>query len=322
MALLFIEVIFDNIYSFATAKLRLHSNSPFTITIPSTLKVVGLEAGIVEADKCIRSSTDKGMEVIKFTVLGLVSEVPLSCADGLGSVEAYGMQYFPFLSATVKLDFCVQGCKVGAVSLSFPDMYRVIWFRQQLFINSQALNMTHSQGEKESIYVFTPSNNEPVDTASSVADIEEKINGTIPVRLGGKEYLRVATFPMLYFGVSLLAVALLAMQDKPNITFGAVAAFWVLMLRNFNAANAPQLNTVLRDMYFLLGGLLLVWAGAWELFEVKAVVGLLPVAFVYYVLRMINKKFSKEGVLPKFAECAIYRVRRMNEKKNQLRNVS
>lgn len=311
----FIEIYFDNIYSFATGKMKCYSSAPFSIKFSNAATLVGLESGLID-NGVIKSTTDKGMEIIKFSVLGLISEKSIQCADQKGTVESYGMQYFPFISSTVNLNFNIKDNCLQAITLTFPDIYRVIWFRQHIKINDNMMSMTHSQGEKESSYTFLRRFDEASPTHSAGEDIEECIQGEIPIRLGGKEYLRIVTFPLLYFGVSLLAVSLLAMQDKPNVTFGAMAAFWVLMLRNFGAANAPQLNTVLRDIYFILGGGLLLWAAIWEVFELKALAATLPVFWLYYLLRVVNKKFSQEGVLPTFIEKFIYRIRRRNEVRN------
>ena len=178
--------------------------------------------------------------------------------------------------------------------------------------------MTHSQGEKESVYVFTPKAEVAnISENTGKSEIVDEINGNIPVRLGGKEYLRIVTFPSMYFGMSLIAISLLALQDKPNLTFGAVAAAWVLMLRHFNAANSPQLNTVLRDIYFILGGALLLWAISWEKFEVKALFCGCFVFILYWGLRRINAKFSREGVLPAVVENFLYKLRKKHENKNK-----
>jgi hypothetical protein len=311
----FIEISFDNIYSFATGRIKCYSNKPFSIEFSRTATLVGLESGLID-NGVIKSATDKGMEIIKASIIGLISEKPILCADQNGTVESYGMQYFPFISSTVNLNFNVKNNCVQAITLTFPDTYRVIWFRQHIKINDNMMSMTHSQGEKESTYVFLRTFDKTSEPHSTDEDIDECVNGEIPIRLGGKEYLRIVTFPLLYFGVSLLAVSLLAMQDKPNVTFGAMAAFWGLMLRNFGVANAPQLNTVLRDMYFILGGGLLIWTTIWEVFELKALVAILPVAWLYYLLRVVNITFSQEGVLPAFIEKVIYRIRKRNEIRN------
>lgn len=320
MSVAFIEMSFDNIYSFATCKVRFYSNFPFSVSFPSDTKLVGIECGIIKDLTTIKSVADKNIDAVKITVLGLMAEVPIECADGTGTVESYGMQYFPFLSALIKLNFNVYGATVGAVSVILPDKYRVIWFRQQLTVNDQTLCMTHSQGEKESAYVFTRDVNGVNTVSEDESEVIEIVNGTVPVRLGGKEYLRVVTFPSLYFGVSLIAVSLLALQNKPNLTFGAVAAFWILMLRHFNAANAPQLNTVLRDIYFLFGGILLTWAIFWEKFELKASIGIAVVLILYWGLRRINRRFAREGVLPTLVEKILYQLRRKNESKNKTRS--
>lgn len=329
MSIVFIEASFDNIYSFATCKLKLFSNSHFSIVLPSSTKIVGLEMGVVENPKSIHSLTDKGIDVIKLTVLGMMSEVQLLCADGKGTVESYGMQYFPFVSARIRLNLELHGAKVGAVTIALPDTYRVIWFKQYLHVISfkqylnvnnrtlrRTLKMSHSHGEKESLYVFSYEGNESYSSHSKHIEVMEKIDSTIPVRLGGKEYLRIVTFPSIYSGISLFAVFLLALQDKPNLTLSAVAASYVLMLRHFNSANAPQLNTILRDIYLLFGLLLFVWAVAGELFEYKALFGLPILALVYFILRQINKRFTQDGVLPMFIEKFIYQTRRKNERKN------
>lgn len=308
----FIDISFDNIYSFATGKIKCSSNTPFSIEFSHTATLVGLESGLVD-NGAIRSATDKGMEIIRASILGLISERTIRCADQKGTVESYGMQYFPFISSAVNLNIKVKNNCVQAITLIFPDMYRVIWFRQNIKINDEIMSMTHSQGEKESAYVFLRKLETLEEPHLTNMDISEEISGEIPIRLGGKEYLRIVTFPLLYFGVSLLAVSLLAMQDRPNVTFSAVAAFWILMLRNFVAANAPQLNTVLRDMYFMLGGGLFIWATLWEMFELKALVATLPVILFYYLLKVVNRKFSQDGVLPAFIEKIIYRIRKRNE---------
>lgn len=318
MSKVFIEMSFDNIYAFATCKLKFQSNSPFSVAFSKNIQITQLFKGLVKESCYIESIDDKGLHLIEITTLGLINETPISCGDNSSTVESYGMQYFPFISSKVKLDFKVHCAKVGAISISFPDKYRVIWFRQKLDINDKTLTMSHSQGEKESVYVFLPQETENVTASNSEQSvIVENIIGEIPVRMGGKEFLRIVTFPSLYFCISLIVVAVLALQDKPNLTFGAIAAAWLLMLRHFNNANAPQLNTVLRDIYYLLGGLLLIWAICWEKFELKSVAGIPIIFLLYWGLKTINGQFSREGVLPVLVEKFLYRLRRRNEKKNK-----
>lgn len=309
---------FDNIYSFATCKLKFQSNSLFSVFFPKTIQITQLFKGVVKESCHVESVDDKGLRLIEIIALGFINEIPIGCGDNISTVESYGMQYFPFLSSKVQLNFKVHHAEVGAISISFPDKYRVIWFRQKLDINDKTLTMSHSQGEKESVYVFIPQESENIAASKPErSEIVENINGNIPVRMGGKEYLRIVTFPSLYFCISLIVVAILALQDKPNLTFGAVAAAWVLMLRHFNSANAPQLNTVLRDIYFLLGGLLLLWAICWEKFELKAIAGIPIILLLYWGLKTINVQFSREGVLPVFVENFFYKLRRKNENKNK-----
>lgn len=265
MSTVYIEMSFDGIYSFAVCKLKLHSSTAFSLVLPEFIKISQLAKGLPKNNLEVLAAEDKGVFLIELSAIGFINEVPIRCGDNSSDVESYGMQYFPFVSSAVNIDFKITGLNVGAISINFPDKYRVIWFRQNLEINCKKLELSHSQGEKDSVYVFTPMKKQAESIIDQNGkDIVEVVKGKIPVRMGGKEYLRIVTFPSLYFCISLIVVSILALQDKPNLTYGAVAAGWVLMLRHFNAANAPQLNTILKDIYFILGIVLLIWAICWE----------------------------------------------------------
>lgn len=311
----FIEVILDNVYSSAMGRLKCTSSEQFTLKLPEANRLVALEVGEVEGE-CLKSMLDKGVYTLKLTICDLIHEVPIGCAEADSSVATYGMQYYPYLSSVVQLDIQVIGTHVACLTLVLPEAYRVIWFQAlegACMMDDIPARMQHSQGEKESAYIFLPTR----QACASACRIQAKV----PVVLGGKEYMRALILPVCYFVVSMLLVPLLALEGKLTVTFGAVLAFAVFVVRNLVTANVPQFNTVLRDIYLAFVAALFVWAFAWgfgaRMGNTLLVLAILPALGILMALWWMGRKYKTAGVLPGWLVAPFYWLRKNRARDNR-----
>lgn len=308
-----VNIKFDNIYSFAIGEVRCQGEQAYTIKFDQDIRIISLESGTLTSRNTLCASEDQGKYVLEFSCVGLVIQRAFRQMVEDTGLDSYGMQYYPFISSEIVCRASTQNAIVDTLTVNLPDAYRVVWFRQDARQNGKLATMNHSQGEEQSVYVFYWNDDEYEISGSD-------LNLRLPVRLGGREYLRILLFPAWYYLLSLVGVFLLALQDKPNVTFGGVAAAWVLMLRHFNRANAPQLNTVLRDIYVILGLFLLLWAIAWEAIGYFALVFVVPIVLVVRIFTKITQEFKREGVLPRKIETFLFAVRYKNEQRNKANN--
>jgi hypothetical protein len=306
----YIEVALDNIYSHAIAKVKCYGCEPFTLNIGQASQIITIESGTLGSGYELSSVIDKGKNILQFSCMGLVTQKKFRSGAEDTNLDSYGMQYFPFVSSEIQIDWSTSNSAIDAFSIALPDSFRVIWFRQCVERNGSCAQISHSQGQKESVYVFNWQNS---DELSGTVNLSARI----PVRLGGREYLSIVSFPLWYYCLSLIGVAILSFQDKQNITFAGVAAAWVLMLRHFTKANAPQMNTVLRDIYLLLGSFLLFWAIFWVLAGFAALFLLLPIVLGAWVYSVVSKEFNIEGILPERLESYLFKERYKAEQKNR-----
>lgn len=306
---IYIEVAFDNIYNFAVGIVKCHGSEPFALTFDTKYQIVSIESGELASGNILSSTNDKGRNILQFSCIGLVTQRKFRHTATDTDLDSYGMQYFPYISSIIQIKCKTITATIESISVTLPESYRVLWFRQNVSRNGISARIAHSQGEKNSLYVF----NWPATKDSLTSDLLAKL----PVRLGGREYLSIVSFPLWYYTISLIVVTLLSFQDKSNITFSGVGAIWVLMLRNFSKANAPQMNTVLKDMYVLLGIFLLVWALFWEFAGFYALILLLPIIFCVLFYTNASKEFNKEGILPEQIESYFFKRRYRNEQKNR-----
>lgn len=314
----FVEMAFDNVYASAVGRLKCTASDTFALTLPGPARLVALEVGEVEGG-CLRPVLDKGVYTLKLSVCGLVREAPLGCAEAGGPVATYGMQYYPYLSSVVEVDLRVTGGQVACLALALPEACRVIWFRAlegACVMNGVPARMQHSQGEKESAYLFLPPARRQAGAPAC------RVQASVPVVLGGKEYMRALILPACYFVVSLLLVPLLAQEDRFTVTFGAVLAFAVFVVRNLVTANVPQFNTVLRDIYLAFIAALFVWACAWAFGRTVAggallVLAALPALGLLAALWRMGRQYKTAGALPGRLERFFYRLRQRRARGDQ-----
>ena len=318
MSSFFVEISHSNIYNGSASSFKFTATSQISITVSRQIQIIGLEAGVLEPismdeqnSQRIISTTDKGMHHAKFLCQGVIAENRLTCAKDGGTVETYGMQYYPFVSSRICLDLEVSGAVCESVTLVFADAYRIPWFRKDasFLYNGQELAGSCSQGEKEILYAFSPRLNANKHGREELS----RITIDTPIQIGGKELLRIATFPSYYFALTMFILAILASAERLNIVIGALTAFWIALLRTFNASSSPQFNTALRDIYTFLGLYALAWALIWEFTPSLRWVALVSGFCLVIIAGQVASRFKKEGRLPVYAERFLYWLRSRNE---------
>ena len=158
----------------------------------------------------------------------------------------------------------------------------------------------------------------------------QKIDGSIPIRLGAKEQMRYITIPMLYFITSLLTLPL--MVDNAKAITAAIVAFWVIMVKSFQSSQPPQARTILTEIYIaytlllsIFGIVIIIFSN--ELKKILKFVGLekifneslkitydmkgyyliasvvILVLFFLFILIWMSFYFSRNGYFPYILEC-------------------
>lgn len=306
----FLEIRADNIYQSALAQIRARSLSAFGLVLPDHVQLVGVESGLVSQSQTMTAVLVNGIHQIDIRVRGLIEEQKLICADDKSSIGTYGMQFFPYLSSLISIDIRVTQARLKTVSITLPDQYRVIWFKQELYCNQQKLQISHSHGEKESTYVYAI---EPTPPAQE----GDQLHGQLPVRVGGKELLRLVTLPTVYFFTSMLAVFSVFQNNKANLTFGVAIAALALMTKMYGSSNAPQFNTVLRDIYILFALTLGLWSFTLHFIPALAILPVILCLFLCWLIWFSGRCFNQTGKFPARVERLIHSLRASNEQKNR-----
>lgn len=300
--------------------------------------------------------------LVELELVGLIVETPIRIADGSSGIETYGMQYFPFISSIMIFNISIVYGNCKAILISLPDSARVIWYRENVLIDNKKIKKIHSQGI-ENVYIYPVvdslnllDGNNYINSQSITIDsikkmIEsnnvilpvQKIDGSIPIRLGAKEQMRYITIPMLYFITSLLTLPL--MVDNAKAITAAIVAFWVIMVKSFQSSQPPQARTILTEIYIaytlllsIFGIVIIIFSN--ELKKILKFVGLekifneslkitydmkgyyliasvvILVLFFLFILIWMSFYFSRNGYFPYILECFFYKKRKFSDKRN------
>jgi len=283
----------DSIYEHSSVEITLTSESPFSVQVSG--EIITLSSGKRKPDKpIIEAVKNNGAFQIKVELLRWLEERTVRHTRGLGPQNQYGMRFYPFVSSFLKGSITAQKSAINSVIVDLPDDFRLIWYRATVKSpNGKAAKLDHAYGPKRSKYLFTWAAED-----KSVGEYAIKI----PVRLGGSKILRLAEFPIFYWLLALVGVAIAAVQNKPSILVAAIAGVWTFMLRQWGVSNLPQRTTILTQGYIIAGTVILLWGVIWWKSQFWGYIMIAPVLIVTSLLYKSLRKFSYEGVLPELIE--------------------
>lgn len=289
-----IKLSINSIYAHSIVTFKATAQEEFSINFKNG-SLLSVTSGKTDAEGNIGSTEDGKKQVIEVELLNLVREKVVDDEKKSGKncpENRYGMRYYPFVSSFLNGAFEVKDGLVNNILLSLPDEFRVIWYKAELYNPDNAKSsIEHSYAKDISTYIFQ-------------WDEPAKKNGLykikIPVRIGAASILNLVNFPVFYLLLAFLGVALASLSDKPSYLVAAIAASWVFMLRRWGSSNLPQRNTILTHGYIVSGIALLVWGALLKAFQLKSLVLIIPIIFLYILLQKSIRLYGLEGRLPSY----------------------
>lgn len=309
-----VNLTFDiqNIYSHSLVIISASADKPFKIELDDTIKIVGVKNG-TKLGKFLKSEIDNNKHSVVIEIGGLVDENKLANVDLLsdrGTVKTYGMQYYPFISSYINKSLKFYDAVISSLKIELPNNYRAIWFKTNIQSIYGPFQIFNSVSSDKCTYYFIPGYDLSLQKNADFVSI------SIYFRLGANEYARILTYPFFYWLIILLTLCILALDNKPNATFAALAAYLTIMIRNYRLADTPQQNTILRDIYIFFVSTAFVWAIIWEVFEYYAIITATIIPTIFYFFYRLQANFLRRGILPPIFERLIYKLRVKNEIKS------
>lgn len=286
-----LEIRAESIYMHTISTLSFHSVAEFEVGLSSEIIQIfrGCKKGETKRIKSIQ--IDDNIFSVELSVIGIFREKTIIYDnDKLGN--HYGTRFYPFVSSEIKE---VVSCTktINYVILILPDTLSPIFNLSSIYQNSQkSADIRHSR-EKDCIkYIFCWEK-------ELKGDEDKTIVFNIPLKYGGTSILRMVEFPICYWIIALIGIALLY-DNNVRIVTGAIVSSLLFMLQRWNKSFVPQRNTLLTHLYFLYGGILAVWGYSWKLFGLWALFLCLPIIFVLYLTLKNVSIYSKYGKLTKW----------------------
>jgi hypothetical protein len=297
----------DSIYMHSLATITMKSDNEFSVS--TNLEIIDLYKGKNNKTHNLLTSEkgDSGRFYIEFLALGFFQERNAFSDNNCEKVAHYGTRFFPFISSLIKGKF-VASQIINSIMFELPDKFRLIFFQANVIQNNSLATLRHSFGDLSSKFVFTWKNSiEKSDNYETIVDV--------PVRFGGTSFLRLVKFPIYYWLIALLGVALLSITEKPNVVIGAVATTWLFMLQRWNNSNLPQQFTLLTKFYLIFGVTLGVWGVCWETLSYWALLLIAPIGVLTFMTLKAINHFNLKGFLPAYiAKWNAKKVIKLDEK--------
>jgi len=279
----------DSIYEHSSVAITLKAESPFSAQLSG--EIIAISSGKRNPKQSVIHATkrDDSYE-IKVELLHWLTERTVRHSDGAVPHNKYGMRFYPFVSSFVSGTITTYELPINVIILELPDDYRLIWYGAKVSSpNGKTAKLDHAYGPQRSKYLFTwPEEN----------NLKGEYGIKIPVRLGGSMILRLVEFPIFYWFLALVGVAIAARQNNPSILIAAVVGVWTFMLRQWGASNLPQRTTILTRGYILAGTFVLLWALVWWNSQSLGFILSVPVLVLTLLIYRSLSKFGYEGLLP------------------------
>ena len=294
----------DSIYEHSSIELTLISELAFSVKISG--RMIVLKSGKANLENTIQATHNNGVFVVKAELLGWFKERTVKDGQGAGPENKYGMRFYPFVSSYLSGTITIHKSKINSIIVDLPDDFRIIWYGARVVSpNDEIAELDHAYGPERSKYLFW---------WPSVQESNGDYKIQVPVRLGGSKMLKLAEFPVFYWLLALMGVAIAAAQNKPSILIAAIVGVWTFMLRQWGNSNLPQRTTILTHGYIFAGVTVLLWGIVWWKSQLLGYLLTLPIFFIAFSIYKCLRQFGYKGVLPRRIEeywsRQIYRIDR------------
>jgi hypothetical protein len=216
----------------------------------------------------------------------------------------YGMRFYPFVSSTLEVTLDTEPTKMAALIVRMSTGVRPVKYAELLVDDRVVAPVDTTSGDEVVlIYEIPESMQSP------------KVDLALPVRAGGPRLAQAYNYPLLYWGVGLVGVALTA-RLKPDFTEAAVAALAIFLLQQWRRHERPQRISLLHGIYAFGTLVAIGWATIWAngnpiLCGIASLVLLmLWVSGIRVILR-----FERRGDLPKLLAGTWSRTARLLERR-------
>lgn len=290
----YLKIYAESIYLHSISILTFYSAKEFEITLSPEMEIIQLIKGKQKTLKTIISQKGDGKNnIIEVSIIGFFEERKIFLNNYNNELGAhYGMRFYPFISSIIRGTISCSR-KFDHVSIILPDVFRFIFFQSEIKQNDRKSILRQSYGKDFSNYIFTWK-----DEFDGISKYVLKTN--VPVRLGGRSLLRIIKFPIYYWLVALLGVAILSSTDKASVVIGAVVAAWLFMLQRWDSSSLPQQETILTGLYLIFGAILGLWGMMWILIGKITSLLIVPILIVVYIILEAIRLFNETGELPGF----------------------
>lgn len=283
----------ESIYMHTISALTFNSVDEFEVEIP--IEIIQIEKGHKDSHsnkiKAIKENENK--YTIELSVIGLFQEKKV-IEDNEKLGNHYGTRFYPFVSSEIKK---VIRCSklINYVILNLPDTLSPMFKLSSISQNNQlSAGLRHSRENEWNKYVFSWNKN-IIENESNVIQFD------VQLRFSGISILRMVEFPICYWMIALVGLALLYNPDKENMNVrlftGAIVSALLFMLQRWNKSSVPQRNTLLTHLYILYGSLLVVWGYLWYLTGSWSLLLLIPIALILFQTFWCVVKYIRFGKL-------------------------
>lgn len=279
----------DSIYAHSIAKIFLTSYTEFTISFNCEVLSIDVGKSITDSNSIVAEKNDSKYS-IEANLINVFKERKINKTKSEGEENSYGMRFYPFVSSFFELEIQSSPIVVSSIILDLPDEFRIIWNGSVIFNSRNEKSLKrHAYSSERSKYLFT--------WAKSEIRHNDTVTLKIPIRFGGTKLLNIVNFPIYYFIIALIIVALSTFSEKSSVFLATIAGSWLFMLRKWSLSDLPQQNTFLTHLYLITGILLSFWGLFWKVFEYWAF-SITPffLLLVFYLFRVIHY-FERNGVL-------------------------
>jgi hypothetical protein len=291
-----VRVEADAIYGGTVARFHMSARRPFRAKVSG--EILRLLHGQIEpAGEWIASVGSPQNQEIEAELRGLFHETRVRGTADEGPWCRYGMRFYPFISSSLCLRVVCDEPLVRNLMVHLPNTFARIWYASKVSADSHMVPVSDkSVGKDRSLYLYRSH----AEAATFQADIR--------VRLGGPELAAIVVYPLIYWILALITLAILAREPNPTLVLGALGALFAFMLKEWREARAPQQNTLLTAAYVLAGLGAAAWAGLWRAMHLLGigwapleVTSVLILLIIYLILRDV-RRFEFTGLLPKHVE--------------------
>ncbi len=286
---LLVSLSADSIYRHSIVRLSIFGEMPFKAQLPGKLLMLIHGVYSDNSSQWIKSSSIEGKHNIQADLLNVITEKKVQNITSFGPEASYGMRYYPFVSSLIASKIVVDTGVISSIVIDLPDVYRLIWYKSKVAqANGQFANLDHAYNPEHSKYLF--SWNEQY--------LSNAVNLDISIRHGSSHMLELVSFPIFYFVLALIGVAIASLPNKSGLVGAAIVAAWTFMLRKWGSSALPQRDTILTFSYIIAGAIISFWGLTWILVKYWALLGIVIVIPFVWISIYAGKTYSLEGCLP------------------------